>query len=266
MKRRIPRWLRRLSLSVAAVAALVVALLLLLQTPAAKRIVAERLASTLTAASGFQVQIGAIEGTLPFDAEITDVRVSDAGGLWLTADRLKIGWRPTDLLARRLHVTAIAVDTLALARLPAAQPEEPTEKRGIDLSLALPRLPLPTTVDGLQIKRVVLAPAVIGEPAILDLTGRAALGGAARDAVVALAMTRIDDRNGTARLQLGQSGSPAQLTLDAVIDEPAGGLIARVLSLPGLAPVSLRLAGNGPASDWRGQLRAVAGPTRLDGD
>ena len=48
--------------------------------------------------------------------------------------------------------------------------------------------------------------------------------------------------------------------LDASIDEPAGGLIARALSLPGLPPVSLQLAGSGAASDWRGRLRAVAGP------
>ncbi len=265
MKRTIARWLRRLTLSVAALAAVVVVLLLLLQTPAAKRAVAERLASTLTAASGFQVQIGAIEGTLPFNAEITDVHVSDANGLWLTVDRLKLGWRPTDLLTGRLHVTGIAADEVTLAHLPASPPGQPTDKRGIDLSLALPQLPLPTTVDGLRIERIVLAPTVLGEAAVLDLTGRVELGGAAREAVIALAITRIDGRKGTAGLQLGQRGSPAQLTLDASIDEPAGGLIARALSLPRLPPVSLRLGGNGPASDWRGQLRAVAGSTRLDG-
>ena len=239
--------------------------MLLLQTPAAKRIVAERLASTLTAASGFEVQIGAIDGTLPFDAEITGVRVSDAQGLWLTVDRLALGWRMLDLLVGRLHVTDLAAGTVTLARLPASRREQPTDTHGIDLSLGLPQLPLPTTVDGLRIERIVLAPTVLGEAAMLTLSGRARLGGAAREAAVALAIARIDGRVGTAGLTFGQSGSPAQLTLDASIDEPAGGLIARALSLPGLPPVSLRLAGNGPTSDWRGRLQAVAGPTRLDG-
>jgi translocation and assembly module TamB len=270
MKRTMPRWLRRLSRAFATIVAVVVTLggvlFLLLQTPAAKRVVAERLASRLTAASGFQVQIGAVEGTLPFDAAITDVRVSDANGLWLTVDRLEIGWRPTELLAGRLHVTGMAADEVTLAHLPASVPEQPTDKRGVDLSLALPQLPLPTIVDGLRIERILLAPTVAGEPATLNLSGRAELGGVAREAVVALAIARIDGRKGTVGLQLGQNGSPARLTLDVEVDEPAGGLIARALSLPGLPPVSLRLAGNGLATDWRGRLQAVAGPTRLAGD
>ena len=193
------------------------------------------------------------------------MRVSDAEGLWLTVDRLTFDWRiarpPRRQTAchgpgRRDHHPRTS------ACLPR---EQPTDTHGIDLSLGLPQLPLPTTVDGLRIERIVLAPTVLGEAAMLTLSGRARLGGAARDAAVTLAIARIDGRVGTAGLTFGQSGSPAQLTLDASIDEPAGGLIARALSLPGLPPVSLQLAGNGPASDWRGRLRAVAGPTRLDG-
>ena len=266
MKRRIPRWLRRVLRAMSAMAAIVIALLLVLQTPAAKRALAERLASTLTAASGYQVQIGAIEGALPFDAEIIDVRVSDPNGPWLTIDRLGIDWRPLELLAGRLHATGITAGEIALARLPASRPKQPTDKHGIDLSLELPQLPLPTTVDGLRIERIVLAPAVLGEPAKLNLTGQAELGGAAREAALALAMARIDGRKGTAGLQLVQRGSPARLTLNVGIDEPAGGLIARALALPGLPPVSLRLAGNGPAANWRGRLQAVAGPTNVDGN
>jgi translocation and assembly module TamB len=265
MKRAIARWLRRLVVSVAAVIALGIVLLLLLQTPPAKRAVADRLASTLTTASGFQVQIGGLEGTLPFEAEITNVRVSDADGPWLTVDRLTLGWRPLDLLAGRLHVTGLAAETVTLVHRPASPPEQPTDTRGIDLSLGLPQLPLPTTVDGFRIERIVFAPAVFGEAAMLNLSGRARLGGAAREAAITLAIARVDGRAGAAGLTFEQSGSPARLTLDASIDEPADGLIARALSLPGLPPVSLRLAGSGAASDWRGRLRAVAGSTRLDG-
>ena len=249
----------------AAVAALGVLFLLLLQTPMAKRMVAERLASVLSTGSGFAVRIGTLDGTLPFDAEIADVRVSDADGLWLTLDRVTFDWQPLDLLSGRLHVTGMSAGILTLARLPTSPPEQPADKHGIDLSLGVPQLPWPTTVDGLRIERIVLAPAVLGEAARLNLSGQARLGGEARDAAITLAIARIDGRVGTAGLRFGQSGAPAQLMLDANIDEPAGGLIARALSLPGLPPVSLQLAGSGAASDWRGRLRAVAGPARLDG-
>src|SRR5262249_43399255 len=53
--------------------------------------------------------------------------------------------------------------------------------------------------------------------------------------------------------------------LAASIEEPAGGLIAHALALPGLPPVSLGLGGDGPATAWRGRLQANAGSARLDG-
>jgi hypothetical protein len=127
-----------LALSVAAVVVLGVVLLLILQTPPAKRAVAERLASALTAASGFQVQIGGLDGTLPFDAEIADVRVSDADGAWLTVDRLALGWRMLDLLAGRLHVTGLAVRTSpSHVCLPPGSSSRPTSTASIFLSACL---------------------------------------------------------------------------------------------------------------------------------
>src|SRR5262249_32815766 len=159
---------------------------LLLQTPAAKRLVAERLATELAAASGFTVDIGGLEGTLPFSAAVTDVRLGDAGGPWLTVDPLAIHWRPMELLHRRLRGTSSEAGTVGLMHLPAsAKPER--EKKGIDLAIELPQLPLPTTIDGLRVQRIVLSPTVLGEAAVLELTGRADLGGSARDAALTLA-------------------------------------------------------------------------------
>ena len=264
-----PRWLRRLLLSAAAftgaLVALAAILFVLLQSPPAKRLVADRLAAELTAATGFRIAIGGVEGLLPFSAVMTDVRVADVGGTWLAVDRLEIAWRPMDLFHRSLHVTGLAAGTVALTHLPVSPQPEP-EKRGIDLAIALPRLPLPATIDGVQVDRIAIAPTILGEPAVLNLTGRGELGDSARDAAFTLAATRIDGRDGHASLQFGQSGAPARLTLAATIEEPAGGLIARALALPGLPPVSLRLGGEGPATAWHGRLQAAAGPTRLDGN
>ena len=71
----------------------------------------------------------------------------------------------------------------------------------------MPQLPWPTTVDGLRIEQIVLAPAVLGEAARLNLSGQARLGGEARDAAITLAIARIDGRVGTAGLRFGQSGA-----------------------------------------------------------
>src|SRR5690606_2670092 len=42
--------------------------------------------------------------------------------------------------------------------------------------------------------------------------------------------------------------------LDLQGDEPQGGLLARMLALPGLPSVALRLEGEGPLSAWQGNL------------
>jgi len=263
-----PRWLRRLLLTFASVAALVIvvggAALLLLQTATAKRLLAEWLETELAAATGFGVELGTIDGPLPFSAAISDIRLSDGRGPWLTADRLELDWRPAALLAGRVHVRRLVARNVGMNHAPelSDQPEE--DEPGVDLAIALPDLPLPITVDDVRIERLALAADVLGTAAVLQAAGQAALGDGVRDAAVTLGVTRLDGVAGRADLQLAQSGSPAVLTLAAEVDEPAGGLIARALSLPDLPPVSLRLAGDGPAADWRGTLEAAAGPARID--
>src|SRR5262245_2273151 len=270
MRRTMPRWLRRLLLGIGGIAALVVVvsggLLLLLQTATAKRLVAERLESELTAATGFGVDIDAVEGFLPFSVTVRGVSLGDSRGPWLTADRLELAWRPAALFAGRLHVRRVVAGEVAIAHAPVlpGQPEEKTP--GLDLALEVPQLPLATTVDDVRIERLALAPEVLGTAAILQAVGQASLGGTARDAAIALDVTRLDGGAGRARLQVAESGIPAGLTLAADIDEPQGGLIARALALPGLPPVSLQLAGDGPATAWRGRLEAAAGPTQVDAD
>src|SRR5262245_13797195 len=91
-------WLRRVLLALGGVAALVLLLvvgaLLALQTAPAKRLLAERLADELAAATGFSVEIGGLEGTLPLSARLTDIKLGDRDGTWLTADWLALGWQP----------------------------------------------------------------------------------------------------------------------------------------------------------------------------
>jgi translocation and assembly module TamB len=265
-------WLRRALLALGGVGALLLLLavgtLLLLQTPPAKRVLAERLAAELAAATGFAVEIGGLEGTLPLSARLTDIKLADRDGTWLTADRLELGWQPRELLSGRLVVTGLTAGEVALLHLPqSAKPPEPAPTQpGLDLIPALPQLPLPVTVEKLRVERITLAPMLLGEPAVLSLDGQAALGGAARDARLELHVVRQDGRAGEVEIHLSQAGTPPLLKLGARIAEPAGGLIARLLSLPGLPAVSLTLEGDGPAAGWRGKLAATAGDAALAAD
>ncbi|MFX4377539.1 hypothetical protein ABTA44_21040, partial [Acinetobacter baumannii] len=55
--------------------------------------------------------------------------------------------------------------------------------------------------------------------------------------------------------------APASQQLDLALqhDEPAGGIVARLIGLPGLPPVKLDVAGAGGLDDWRGRIAFDAG-------
>ena len=66
-------------------------------------------------------------------------------------------------------------------------------------------------------------------------------------------------RAGHAAIALRMAQEPAEFALKADLAEPAGGLIARLLKLPGLPPVELSLDGTGPADRLAGQVGRFGG-------
>src|SRR5690606_33233881 len=53
------------------------------------------------------------------------------------------------------------------------------------------------------------------------------------------------------------------LQLKANLSEPQGGILANLLALPGTPAVSLDLDGQGPLSDWSGQLQGAVDGNRI---
>ncbi len=156
-------------------------------------------------------------------------------------------------------------DRVALSRMPLSPPEKEESAGGLTLDLQLPQLPWPTRVEDIRIGRFEIAPAVLGEPAAVSLAGKLSVENAT-DAALDLELRRVDTRAGHAAIALRMAQEPAQFALKADLAEPAGGLIARLLELPGLPPVQMSLDGTGPAAAWRGKLAASAGDAALDVD
>jgi translocation and assembly module TamB len=201
-----------------------------------------------------RVSIGAIEGALSSDATIRNIEIADRDGVWLRLDRARIVWRRLALLQRRLEIDTLEVDHLDIARRPV--PAE-TPVAGEDQPL-LPELPVKV-----EIKNFVLAELAIGEP-ILGTSARVTANGAARlgDPAEGLDL-RFDarrlDQPGTfmARLGLIPQGQRLDLTLN--LDEPAGGILARAINIPGLPPVKLNLGGEGTLDAFQARLAFDAG-------
>lgn len=258
--RRARSWPRRLLL--AAVLVLVAlplvalaGLFLALQTQAGRDAlvaVAERAAADH---AGLELSIGALDGPLPQRLELRQVTLADAQGPLLALDRLELRWRPLALLQRRVEITALEAGRVELDRLPAgdghpAPSEEP-------LRLALPELPVSLVLDRLAVEELVLGEAIAGVPARLAVEGRSRIE---RDGALetALLVERLDGEAGRLEAELALAAGGERLTARVEGSEPAGGLAARMLDLPGHPAVRVTLEGDGPPRGWEADLRLQA--------
>ncbi|MDG5496780.1 translocation/assembly module TamB domain-containing protein [Niveispirillum sp. BGYR6] len=189
-----------------------------------------------------------------FDLRLTRLTMADAQGVWLTVEGARLSWSPWALLSRLVSVEALTADRVAVARQPLPGPEEPADPNAAPF-----RLPVAIDLRQLAVGRAELGPDLLGgTAALLKLAGRADIPAGAPGGNVHLDVARIDDRPGTLTLDaFYQPGS--RLKLAAVAAEPENGLVAELLDIPGRPAFTVTLEGDGPLTDWTGNLSAKAG-------
>jgi len=215
------------------------------------------LISRLLSTPATRVSIGRIEGALSSNAVIRDVRISDRNGIWLSVDRARLVWTRTALLRGRLEVNELQIDRLQIARKPATTEEE---KVAVSDEPILPELPVKVIVEKFSLQELALGEPILGTAARLAAQGAANLGDPSEGLKLDFAAQRLD-APGRLSVNLNYLPQTNRLALDLTHQEPAGGIAARLLSLPGLPPVDLKLAGQGPLSNFAARLDFSAGPT-----
>jgi translocation and assembly module TamB len=202
-----------------------------------------------------RVSIGAVDGALSSDATIRNVAISDRDGVWLRLDRARIIWRRLALLSGRLEI-----DRLEIGHLEYLRPAIDTgESQVVSDQPILPELPVRVEVEAFSLNELTLGEPVLGTAARLGANGTARLGRPSEGLSLTLTARRLD-APGRFDVRLAFVPQGERLDLAAEFEEPEGGLVARVASLPGLPPVRLDLKGTGVLDDWRAGLTFVAGP------
>ena len=208
-----------------------------------------------TASPDMQITLSEIEGRIPTDFTLGRVEIADSQGTWLTLDRLHVGFSPLALLGGQARIEQLEAARVAVARAPVTtQPPAPEEPS----TSLLPQLPVTVALDRLVVQELVLEEPLLGEAATMRIEGAGRLDAGGDGLATRLAVDRIDQQPGQARLDLAFAPDEDRLDLNLKASEPAGGVIARTLSIPGLPPVSLSLDGEGTLSNWNGKLIATA--------
>jgi len=208
--------------------------------------------------SGLTLSLGALEGDLPVSLTIRDVSLTDTQGPWLTADRLTLAWDPWALLGGHLHITTLSSQALWVDRAPALPPsEEPDDPTAGGFDPALLGL---LRLDRLALEGTYLGAALAGgDPVLLDAEGRLGPDDNGDGVSAHLDLRRIDGRPAEVHLTAGLTGADLDhLDLSLTTMEGTGGPLTTLIGLPGAAAWSLTLTGQGPLSDWSGDLSITA--------
>ncbi|HEY0834980.1 MAG TPA: hypothetical protein VGE72_13805, partial [Azospirillum sp.] len=216
-----------------------------------------------------QVRLGALRGVVPFNFTVSEVTVADRGGVWLRIEELHLNLAPTALftLRAKADVAEAARVVVERAPLPADTPQPPPEPPDGGIGGLLPSLPVGIVVDRFAVQRLELPEPLLGEAATLRIEGAADLEAGGSSLSLRLDVARIDEKPGQATLNAAYDPGSERLDLDLKASEPAGGVIARALSIPGLPPVTAALDGEGTLKDWHGTLTATAeGTAQLTAD
>ncbi|HVM37116.1 MAG TPA: translocation/assembly module TamB domain-containing protein [Sphingomicrobium sp.] len=235
-------WARRLAREIvtllAALLVLLAVALVVLDTAPGHRFIADRIARIETA-SGLNIRIGRIDGSIFGKSQLRNVRVSDPKGVFLTSDSIELDWAPFAWLYNSLHIDRLSARQVRLERLPALRP---TGRR-------TPILPgFDIHIGELAIDRLELGAAVTGRPRSGRLRGSADVR--AGRGMVELGLA-LDDGGDRIALRLDAEPDRDRFDLDVRARAPANGLLPAIAGVR--RAVDLSVSGEGSWSHWRGR-------------
>ncbi|HEX8554501.1 MAG TPA: hypothetical protein VF695_07325, partial [Sphingomonas sp.] len=235
--------------------ALVLLVLFGINTDPGRRLVADRIGG-YTTATGLNIKVGRIDGSLYGRMVLSDLRVSDPTGVFLDSPRLSVDWRPFAFIRNHVDVRSLEAGAITLRRRPVLKPvpEDPNAPLLPDLDI---------DVNRLKIGRFIIAAPVTGQTHILSLDGNVHI--ADRRAQLAANAVALRGRGvaGGDRLRLVLDAVPGEnkLDLDVKLQAPVGGLVATMGGLK--APLAVTVDGQGAWSNWRGRGVATLGGGEL---
>ncbi len=237
-------------------------LLAAVQVPAARGWAVDRIEDA-AAAAGTPLTIDGLRVAWPLDVAADTVALLDEQGAWLRLRDVRLDWRPPALAGGRLHIERLTAAEAALLRKPAPGAAPEAEADGAPLPRP-PRPPLALRLDAVEVARLTLDEAVLGQAVEGTASGEAALGDDGM--TLSLMARRTDAVASQARLAVAWNRGADTLAVDAHLHSAAGGVAGALLARPDLPAVTLAVNGDGALDDWRGAVTAaVAGETCVEG-
>jgi len=248
--RRVVKWS---AITVAVLVALAAGALLAINTGPGRAFVARQL-SAMTFASGLNIKVGRIDGSLYGALVLRDVEVRDAKGAFGSAQEIALDWRPFSYLSNRIDVRSLASPAVKIARLPELKPGDPNAPTLPDIEIDVAKL---------DIARIEIAPAVTGRRHVARLSGSAHIADGRAQVTADGATLTAPGVAGGDQLALRLDAVPDQdkLDMDFRLTAPANGLVAGLAGVD--QALTLSVDGDGSWSNWKGEVAGTLGGAEL---
>ena len=242
---RIARWV---GYAFAALLALIVLLIVFLNTPPGRQFIVNQI-SSYAPASGLSVDVGKIDGSILYSATLHDVKFRDSKHvLFLEVPEIDLNWRPWEFLWSGLDIRHLALSNGTLYAAPDLIPGDPDA----------PTLPnFDIRIDRLVIDHLTVAKGMLGEQRVIDFRAKTNI----KDGLVYI------DANGafgggdvfTALVNAEPDGN--RFDLDLNYRAPKGGFLAALVGAK--QDLAMKLAGDGTWTAWAGKFNAVQGGANI---
>lgn len=194
------------------------------------------------------VRITDPSGLLTGNLKVGVISLNDGKGIYAEVRDLSVNWSPLRLLSFKFDAERLAAGSVRLERTPTPS----TETEEVRSTFALP---VDVKIDTFDLQEIIIGKAITGEDQVLSMNGTVDATNDSMALTLTAAQRDRPDATATADIVFNPPGN--ELKLEAAIDEPQGGLLAKLLKLPGEPPVSISVTGNGPLSDWTGTATAA---------
>jgi translocation and assembly module TamB len=253
-----PVWqsiLKWIGIAILSIVALLLLVLFGINTDPGRRLVADQIGG-YTTASGLNIKVGRIDGSIYGAMTLSDVRVADPKGVFLTSPKLSVDWRPFAFAKNHVDVRSLSTPLVTLQRRPVlnATPSDPNAPLLPDLDI---------DVNRLQIGRFVIAKPVTGATHIVKIDGAVHIADKRAQLTTNAAALVGPGIAGGDKLTLKLDAVPEQNKLDVNVKliAPVGGVVATMGALK--APLTATVDGRGSWKSWRGNAVATLGGGQL---
>nr|WP_077968674.1 translocation/assembly module TamB domain-containing protein [Ensifer adhaerens] len=176
------------------------------------------------------------------------ITLLDGEGIYAEVRELKLNWSPAALLSFRFEAAALSAGTVRVERLPIPS----TETKEVRSTFALP---VDVKIDAIDLKEIIIGKAIAGEDQFLTASGK--IDATNESIALGLAAAQRDRPEARAVADIVFNPAGNELKLEATVDEPSNGVLAKLLRLPNEPSVNIKLTGEGPLSDWAGSVTAA---------